>query len=149
MPNPIVHFEIPAEDVKRAKKFYEMAFGWKISDPWNMDYFFVETKEGGEGINGGLMKRSMEGQPFMNYIAVESIDAIAKKVVKAGGQIVMPKQAIAGGMGWIGAFVDTEGNLMGFHQTAPPPAQKAAKKAAKTAVKKAAKRAVKKAAKKR
>ena len=77
MPNPIVHFEIPAEDVQRAKKFYETAFGWKISDPWNMDYFFVETKEGGDGINGGLMKRSMEGQPFMNYIAVESIDVIA------------------------------------------------------------------------
>ena len=33
MPNPIVHFEIPADDVQRAIKFYEQALGWKISDP--------------------------------------------------------------------------------------------------------------------
>ncbi len=30
MPNPIVHFGLPADDVVRAKKFYEQAFGWKI-----------------------------------------------------------------------------------------------------------------------
>lgn len=53
MRNSIVHFEIPADDVSRAKKFYEDVFGWKISDPWKMDYFFVETKDKGEeGING-------------------------------------------------------------------------------------------------
>ncbi len=33
MPNPIVHFEIPADDPQRAIKFYEQALGWKISDP--------------------------------------------------------------------------------------------------------------------
>ena len=33
MPNPIVHFEIPADDVQRVTKFYEQALGWKISDP--------------------------------------------------------------------------------------------------------------------
>src|SRR5262249_37574013 len=80
MPNSIVHFEIPADDVKRAKKFYEKALGWKITDPWKMDYFLVETKEKGEdGINGGLMPRKNPGQPFMNYISVDSIDASLKK----------------------------------------------------------------------
>ena len=75
MPNSIVHFEIPADDVARAKKFYEKALGWKISDPWKMDYFLVETKEKSEpGINGGLMKRKMPGQPFMNYVSVGSIN---------------------------------------------------------------------------
>jgi predicted enzyme related to lactoylglutathione lyase len=53
MANAIVHFEIPADDVQRAKRFYQKAFGWKISDPWKMDYYFVETKKKGEeGING-------------------------------------------------------------------------------------------------
>ena len=67
MPNSIVNFEIPADDVKRAKKFYEKALGWKITDPWKMDYFLVETKEKGEdGINGGMMPRKNPGQPFMN-----------------------------------------------------------------------------------
>jgi uncharacterized protein len=130
MPNSIVHFEIPADDLKRAKKFYEKAFGWKITDPWNMQYFMVETKDKGkDGINGGLMQRKMPGQPFMNYIAVESIDASLKKVEKAGGKVAMPKMEIGEGMGWIAAFQDTEGNLMGFHQMPPKPAgKKTAKK---------------------
>lgn len=134
MPNAIVHFEIPADDVARAQKFYQQAFGWKISDPFKMDYFFVETrKKGEEGINGGLMQRKMPGQPFMNYIAVKDIDASLKKVEGAGGSICMPKTEIGAGMGWIAAFKDTEGNMMGFHQAPNKPAMKAKsrKKAAK------------------
>jgi len=132
MPNSIVHFEIPADDLARAKKFYQKALGWKISDPWKMEYFLVETKEKGEdGINGGLMLRKNPGQPFMNYISVPSIDGSLKKVVKAGGVVAMPKMEIGSGMGWIAAFKDTEGNLMGFHQSPKKPATtKAAKKAA-------------------
>jgi predicted enzyme related to lactoylglutathione lyase len=135
MPNPIVHFEIPADDVPRAKKFYEKAFGWKISDPWKMNYFLVETRKKGEdGINGGLMPRKMPGQPFMNYISVASIDAFCKKVEQAGGVIAMPKTEIGEQMGWIAAFKDTEGNIMGLHQA---PAKLASKKSAKkTAAKK-------------
>jgi predicted enzyme related to lactoylglutathione lyase len=135
MPNSIVHFEIPADDVRRAKKFYERAFGWKISDPWKMNYFLIETKaKGEEGINGGLMPRKNPEQPFMNYLAVESIDVSCKKVEKAGGVVVLPKTEIAPGMGWISAFKDTEGNVMGFHQAPQKPAAKKAVK--KTAAKK-------------
>src|SRR5260370_11963319 len=132
MSNSIVHFEIPADDVKRAKKFYEKAFGWKITDQWKMQYFVVETKDKGkDGINGGLMQRKIPGQRFMNYIAVESIDASLKKVEKAGGTVAMPKMEIGEGMGWIAVFSDTEGNMMGFHQSPEkPPAKKAVKKAA-------------------
>jgi predicted enzyme related to lactoylglutathione lyase len=120
MPNPIVHFEIPADDVQRAKKFYEEAFGWKISDPWNMNYFLVETRKDGDvGINGGLMPRMNPGQPFMNYISVDSIEDASAKVEAAGGTIILPKQEIGQDMGWIAAFRDTEGNILGFHQNAP------------------------------
>ena len=102
MPNSIVHFEIPADDVPRAKKFYEKALGWKISDPWKMNYFVVETKQKGEeGINGGLMQRKNPGQPFMNYISVDSIDASCKKVEKAGGVVALPKMEIA--RAWAGS----------------------------------------------
>jgi uncharacterized protein len=140
MPNPIVHFEIPADDVERAQQFYKKAFGWKISDPHKMDYFFVETrKEGEEGINGGLMQRKNPGQPFMNYIMVKSIEASLGKVVQAGGTVCLPKQEIGAGMGWIACFQDTEHNMMGFYQPGPgakPAAKKPAKKAAKKAAKK-------------
>src|SRR5258705_6193655 len=97
-----------------------------------MNYFMVETKEKDEpGINGGLMARKDPGQPFMNYISVDSIEAACKKVEKAGGVIALPKMEIGQGMGWIAAFKDTEGNMMGFHQAPKqPPAAKAVKKAA-------------------
>ena len=134
MANAIVHFEIPADDVQRAIKFYKSAFGWKISDPWKMDYFFVETRKKGEdGINGGLMQRKMPDQPFMNYIMTNSIDKSMQRVERAGGVVVMPKQEIGQNMGWIAAFKDTEGNIMGFHQA---PKQPAAKKTARKTVKK-------------
>lgn len=66
-----------------------------------------------------MMKRKMPGQPFMNYVSVDSIDDFCKKVEAAGGTIALPKQEIGQGMGWIAVFQDTEGNMMGFHQ-APP-----------------------------
>ena len=132
MPNAIVHFEIPADDVERARTFYKKAFGWKISDPWKMNYFFVETRKKGEdGINGGLMQRKNPGQPFMNYISVKSIEASLDKVVRAGGTICLPKMEIGTNMGWIACFQDTEGNMMGFHQAPKPAAKKRAKKSAK------------------
>jgi uncharacterized protein len=142
MPNAIVHFEIPADDVERARRFYEQAFGWKISDPWKMSYFMVETrKKGQDGINGGLMQRKMPGQPFMNYVGVASIEASLQKLQAAGAVISMPKTAIGPGMGWIAAFTDTEGNLMGLHEAPQkPPVKKAAKKAAKKRPRKASKK---------
>jgi uncharacterized protein len=129
MGNAVVHFEIPADDLERAKRFYKKALGWKISDPYKMNYFFVETRQKGqEGINGGLIQRKMPDQPFMNYLSVTSIDAACKKVENAGGAVVMSKTEIAPNMGWIAVFKDTEGNMMGFHQAPKTPANKTAKK---------------------
>lgn len=52
----------------------------------------------------------------MNYINVESIDMMLKIIEANGGKICLPKQEIGQGMGWIVAFQDTEGNLIGLHQ---------------------------------
>jgi predicted enzyme related to lactoylglutathione lyase len=143
MANPIVHFEIPADDVARAKAFYEKVFGWTIKQfpmpPGGPEYWGVTTRQKGEdGIDGGLMKRNMPGQPFANYVSVKSIEEFQKKIQGNGGVIIMPKQEIGSGMGWIAVFKDTEGNMMGLHQApASMPKQAAAKK---PAVKKAAKK---------
>lgn len=151
MPYPIIHFEIPADDLARAQQFYKQAFGWKISDPWKMDYYLVETRKNGEGINGGLMKRKMPGQPFMNYIGVKSMDEALAKVQAAGGTITLPKTEIGANMGWIAAFQDTEGNMLGFHQAPPKAAtaKKSAKKSAKKPAKKKAQKTMKKKARKK
>jgi uncharacterized protein len=144
MPNAVVHFEIPADDVARAKAFYEAVFGWKIQQfpmpAGGPEYWGVTTrKEGAPGINGGLMKRNMPGQPFANYVDVKSIDEFVGKVQAAGGTLVMPKQEIGPAMGSIAVFRDTEGNMMGLYQAAAaPPAKKA--QAKKPAAKKAKKK---------
>ena len=129
MKNPIVHFEIPADDVETAKEFYEKIFGWKITKfpmpEGEAEYYGVRTTEVDEktqlpktpgAINGGLMKRKETGQPFMNYIHVDSIEHMLKTIEKHGGTICLSKTEIGKGMGWIAAFQDTEGNLMGLHE---------------------------------
>ena len=136
MPNPIVHFEIPADDVPRAIAFYEKVFGWKIKQfpmpPGAPQYYGVTTrKEGEDGINGGLMKRNMPGQPVANYVNVKSIADFLDKLQANGGSVVMPQREIAPGMGSFAVFRDTEGNMMGLYQPAAKPAGKkpAARKA--------------------
>jgi hypothetical protein len=140
MANTIMHFEIPADDVSRAKAFYEKTFGWKIKPfpmPPGQEYFGVTTRKKGEpGIDGGLMKRNMPGQPFTNYVTVKSIDAMTQIVQANGGTIVLPKQGIGEGMGWIAAFKDPENNIIGLHQAGEAPRPK---RTAKKPVKKAGK----------
>ncbi len=128
MKNSIVHFEIPADDVLRAKDFYTKTFGWEINKfpmpEGAAEYYGVRTTEVDEkfqpktpgAINGGLMKRQNAGQPFMNYISVDSIDEMLKTITANGGMVALPKTEIGAGMGWIAAFKDTENNLMGLHE---------------------------------
>src|SRR4051794_41571836 len=104
MPNPIVHFEIPADDVARAQTFYQNVFGWKIKQmpipPGGPQYYGVTTRREGEaGINGGLMKRSMPGQPFANYVAVKSIDDFLSKGTANGRRGVLAPPEIAPRLG--------------------------------------------------
>ncbi len=126
MKNPIMHFEIPADNVDRAIKFYKKNFDWTI-EKFSFsggDYWIIRTsdvdkknmpKQAG-AINGGLMKRQNPGQSFMNYIKVESIEKSLKGIEASGGKVSMPKTEIGKGMGWIAAFKDTEGNIVGLHQ---------------------------------
>lgn len=117
MVDPIVHFEIPADNPRRAQKFYEKTFGWKIKYMPDYDYYMVKAKAGKTGIDGGMMKRKMKGQPFMNYVFVKSVDATLKKAVRNGAKVAFPKMPI-GDMGAIAALRDTEGNVIGLHEMA-------------------------------
>jgi predicted enzyme related to lactoylglutathione lyase len=117
MPN-IVHFEIPADDVERARKFYGELFGWKIekfTGPSPVDYWSVTTgrEEGQMGIDGGMMPRQDPRQQTIVYIDVPSVDECLKKVVSLGGQMCVPKTAIPG-MGYFAVCMDPENNGFGL-----------------------------------
>ena len=123
MDHTIVHFEIPANDIEKLKKFYAQLFGWKIERfPGPSDYWMVQTVPVDEkgmtvrpGVNGGMMKRQMPEQKPVNYISVESVDDYSKKVVKLGGQVIQPKMEIPG-MGWWALVSDPEGNQIGLFE---------------------------------
>lgn len=117
----IVHFDVPAEDIQRAKIFYEKLFEWKIEPvPGPMEYYniFTHDENGKESIGGGMGKRGQPEQKITNYIGVPSIDEYIKRVQDIGGKIIMPKTTIPG-FGYLATFLDTEGNTLGLWETDP------------------------------
>lgn len=112
----IVHFELPADDPARCRKFYEQAFGWTF-EKWDgpMEYWMVRTGGGGPGIDGGMSKRQHPGQAPTNVISVESADEAARAIVLAGGTETVPKMGVPG-VGWVAYFKDTEDNPFGIIQ---------------------------------
>ena len=116
MAHPIWHFEIPVDDLERAKKFYQGLFGWQIVDTGSEGYHLIQTGEGELG--GGMMKRVVPEQRPVLYILVESVDEYSKKVQEAGGTIVVPKMAVPT-MGYFAQAFDTERNVFAIWEENP------------------------------
>jgi len=116
----IVHFDVPADDPERAKKFYAALFGWKFDLVPEFQYNLITTTnlDGTPGVGGGLGKRMDPSQRMMNYFGVTSIDAAMKQVTKLGGKLVSPKMPVPG-MGWLVNCMDTEGNAFGLWEENP------------------------------
>src|SRR5690349_5740512 len=87
----VKHFAINADDLVRARRFYERVFGWQF-EPWGPPGFFqIKTGTNGDpGVQGALQKRRelIAGQPTIGYecsIGVADVDAVAAAVVANGG----------------------------------------------------------------
>lgn len=119
MKHTIVHFEIPVDDVKRAKMFYTELLGWQISGmPGYEDYWNVQLGEEGQDLAGGMMKRQVPDQGPINYVQVESVEEYAARAQQLGGTVVVPKSPVPG-MGWFACCLDTEGNTFGLWENDP------------------------------
>ncbi|HUD20699.1 MAG TPA: VOC family protein [Candidatus Saccharimonadales bacterium] len=123
--NKVVHFEIPADDLERAKKFYGSTFGWQLKDEPEMDYVIARTVEADDkgvpkepgAINGGMAKRDGIVKVPSFAIDVSDIDEVLETIKAAGGEVVREKTSV-GEMGSIAYFKDTEGNLLSLWQNA-------------------------------
>jgi uncharacterized protein len=124
--NPVVHFEIPAEDRKRIANFYTKVFGWKTQqlgeDMGN--YVLVTTTDSDENgpkkpgaINGGFFQKTDDkpAQYPSVVIAVEDIREHMMNVEKSGGKVLGEPMDIPG-VGLYVSFFDTEGNRVGMIQ---------------------------------
>lgn len=110
----IVHFDIPAENIEKMKKFYSKLFSWKIERVAGpIEYYLIETAPEGKSVGGGMAKKMVPNQQPMNYILVESVDDYSKKVEKLGGKIIVTKQTVPG-MGHLAVALDPEGNTFGL-----------------------------------
>lgn len=126
--NPVVHFEMPAEDKERMSGFYTKAFGWQTKQlgPEMGEYVLVTTtevddkmmpKKPGE-INGGFFQKTDDkpAQYPSVVIQVDDIKESMKKVEKAGGKVLGEPMEIPD-VGWYVSFFDTEGNRVSMMQT--------------------------------
>jgi uncharacterized protein len=124
----VVHFEIPVDNLERAKKFYKTAFNWALNPMPQMEYTLLNTVEVDEknmpkepgAINGGMMKRGEAIKNVVITISVENMDAAIKKVQSLGGKIVQGKMEVPN-MGITAYFQDTEGNVLGLWQATRKP----------------------------
>jgi predicted enzyme related to lactoylglutathione lyase len=115
----IVHFEIPTDDLQRAKKFYGELFDWKIERvPGPMEYWLISTtdEKGEKAVDGGMMPRQHPQQPITNYIDVPSVDEYAAKIEKIGGKLLVAKTAVPS-FGYFAVCLDTENNAFAIWET--------------------------------
>lgn len=128
--NPVVHFEIPAEDKKRTTKFYTDVFGWKTNELGEDmgSYVVVTTTEVDEkmgrpinpgAINGGIYQKDKERDDHPSFvISVDNIEEHMKKITDNGGKILHGPDKIPG-VGMFASFTDTEGNRLSILQPDP------------------------------
>jgi predicted enzyme related to lactoylglutathione lyase len=132
--NPVVHFEMPAEDSKRMSDFYAKAFGWQTQQLGAEmgNYVVVTTSETGESgfpkepgrINGGFFKKNKPDQVPSIVIAVDDIREAMKKVADAGGTVIGGSKGDGEpdeipGVGIYCSFIDSEGNRVSMLQPLP------------------------------
>jgi predicted enzyme related to lactoylglutathione lyase len=129
--NPVVHFEMGANDTARMQNFYQSVFGWQTQQmgPEMGNYVVVSTGESDENgrpktpgtINGGFYQKTddpMSIAPSV-VISVANLDESIEKVKSAGGKILRDPDDIPGVGKWV-SFQDTEGNRVSMLQPLMP-----------------------------
>jgi len=115
----LAHFAINADNVDRARQFYEKVFGWKFN-AWGPPGFYQIKTGGSDDVGGALQERRelIPGQKMTGFectISVKNLDVVEKAVLKAGGKTVLQRSVIVG-VGTLMFFQDTEGNVLGAMQ---------------------------------
>jgi uncharacterized protein len=88
--------ELATSDSGKAKNFYQKLFGWdleksKVTGAMDYDEIKIDEKS-----VGGIMQMTKDwGDPlppshWMNYIAVDDVDATIEKITENGGKVCVP-----------------------------------------------------------
>lgn len=121
MKNAINWFEIPAKNFERAKLFYETVLDATMETVtmeemgMTMAFFSADWENGvGGGIVFGPGCKPSETGTLVYLNGGDDLSVPLARVEAAGGKIVIPKTSI-GEHGFMGHFIDSEGNKVAFH----------------------------------
>lgn len=114
MAGKLVHFEIPAQDAKRAIDFYSSLFGWQFGDSGmpGIEYHMTQL---GDAMGGAIYPSEEAGSGQLDYYDVDDINAGAARVRELGGESNDPMPIP--GIGHFAHCKDTEGNRFGLFQS--------------------------------
>ena len=120
--NAISWFEIPSTDLDRAVKFYEAIFDIELipMDTPNIKMRMFPIEDMMTGIGGAIVNSgefhipSKTDGPLIYLNANPDVQNILDKIEAASGEVIVPKTQI-GEYGFMGVFIDTEGNRIGLH----------------------------------
>jgi predicted enzyme related to lactoylglutathione lyase len=115
----ISYFEVPADDITRAKKFYTEILGWDFMPTqvpgMQVEYWNISTgKSRKDTLNmGGLYQRKESSSRILIYALVDEMDKALARVEELGGKIFSPKMTLET-VGTLVTIIDSEGNLIGL-----------------------------------
>lgn len=111
MPNPVVHFEIGAQDAAKLRAFYQDLFGWQF-DTTDPSYGLIEETDG--GIGGGIMQIRETVVPYVTiYVAVDDLTATLTRAKELGGAEIVPPTPVPT-FGEFALFRDPQGHVIGL-----------------------------------
>jgi uncharacterized protein len=121
MRNAISWFELPVNDLDRARDFYSAVLGVRFADTADAGdrlyaMFPVDDGVSGALVQGEAYRPSTEGAlVFLN--AGDELQAVVDRVDPAGGRVLVPRLDM-GEWGVAAFIVDTEGNKVALHAQA-------------------------------
>ena len=120
--NAISWFEIPVDNLERARAFYSAIFDYDMptGEIGQAKMGFLLYDESGGGFGGAVTKEEGTKPAGADGIRIylnggKNLNTVLNRVAGAGGSVVLPKSKITDELGYFAVFMDTEGNHLGLH----------------------------------
>ncbi|WP_057939848.1 VOC family protein [Algoriphagus resistens] len=109
-------FEIPVTNMDRAIDFYQQVFDCELQKIDLGDFQLTRFP----GVGGSLVLHKDFYQPSntagpLLYFSSDDVSIELAKVEAAGGIVQLPKRKISSEFGYMGVFLDSEGNRIALH----------------------------------